>query len=54
MKMGKNALWRQSDLGAEDAWDYLASQLTLAFATNDMKEGVAAFFAKRDPVWTNS
>lgn len=54
MKMGKNALWRQSDLGTEDAWDYLASQLTLAFATNDMKEGVAAFFAKRDPVWTNS
>lgn len=54
MKMGKDALWRQSDLGAEDAWDYLASQLTLAFSTNDMKEGVAAFFEKRAPVWTNS
>ena len=54
MKMGKDALWRQSDLAATDAWDFLASQLTLAFATNDMKEGVAAFFEKRDPVWTNS
>jgi enoyl-CoA hydratase len=54
MKLGKDALWRQSDLGAEDAWDYLAGQLTLAFSTNDMKEGVAAFFAKRDPVWTNT
>ena len=52
MKLGKDALWRQSDLGAEEAWEYLAGQLTLAFSTNDMKEGVAAFFAKRDPVWT--
>lgn len=54
MKMGKDALWRQADLGAEDAWDFLASQLTLAFATDDMKEGVAAFFEKRDPVWTGA
>lgn len=54
MKLGKDALWRQSDLAATDAWDFLASQLTLAFSTNDMKEGVAAFFEKRDPVWTNS
>ena len=54
MKMGKDALWRQLDMGAEDAWDFLAGQLTLASATNDMKEGVAAFFDKRDPVWTNS
>ena len=52
MKMGKDALWRQSDLPAEDAWDFLAGQLTIAFSTADMKEGVAAFFEKRDPVWT--
>jgi len=54
MKMGKDALWRQADMGATDAWDYLAGRLTLAFATNDMREGVAAFFEQRDPVWTNS
>lgn len=54
MKMGKDALWRQADMGATDAWDYLAGRLTLAFATNDMREGVAAFFDKREPVWTNS
>lgn len=54
MKMGKDALWRQSDMNATDAWDYLAGRLTLAFSTNDMREGVAAFFEKRDPVWTNS
>jgi enoyl-CoA hydratase len=54
MKMGKDAIWRHYDLAAGDAWDYLAGQLTLAFSTNDMKEGVAAFFDKREPVWTNS
>jgi enoyl-CoA hydratase len=52
MKMGKDALWRQSDLPAQDAWDFLAGQLTIAFSTADMKEGVAAFFEKRDPIWS--
>jgi enoyl-CoA hydratase len=51
MRMGKDALWRQGDLPLEDAWDYLRAQLTIAFATEDIKEGVAAFFEKRDPVW---
>jgi enoyl-CoA hydratase len=52
MKLGKDALWRQQDLGAEDAWDFLRAQLTIAFSTEDMNEGVKAFFEKRDPVWT--
>ena len=51
MKLGKDALWRQQDLPIVNAWDFLQSQLTLAFATEDMAEGVAAFFEKRDPVW---
>jgi enoyl-CoA hydratase/carnithine racemase len=52
MKLGKDALWRQKDLPVEDAWDYLRAQLTIAFSTEDMSEGVAAFFEKREPVWT--
>ncbi|HWI72320.1 MAG TPA: enoyl-CoA hydratase-related protein [Baekduia sp.] len=52
MKLGRDALWRQGDLGAQDAWDFLRAQLTIAFATEDMHEGVAAFFEKRDPVWS--
>jgi enoyl-CoA hydratase/carnithine racemase len=52
MKLGKDALWRQEDQTAEDAWDFLRSQLTIAFSTEDMAEGVKAFFEKRNPVWT--
>lgn len=52
MKLGRDALWRQNDLAAEDAWDFLRAQLTIAFATDDMQEGVAAFFEKREPVWS--
>jgi enoyl-CoA hydratase len=52
MKLGKDALWRQEDQTAEDAWDFLRSQLTIAFSTDDMDEGVKAFFEKREPVWT--
>ncbi|WP_354701127.1 Enoyl-CoA-hydratase [Paraconexibacter sp. AEG42_29] len=51
MKLGKDALWRQKDMPLEDAWDHLRSQLTIAFSTEDIQEGVNAFFEKRDPVW---
>ncbi len=51
MQLGKDALWRQGDMPLEDAWDYLRSQLALAFSTEDIQEGVAAFKAGRDPVW---
>ena len=51
MRMGKDAIWRQGDMTLEDAWDYLRSQLALAFSTDDIQEGVAAFKEGRDPVW---
>jgi enoyl-CoA hydratase len=51
MKLGKDALWRQQDMPLEDALDYLRAQLTIAFSTEDIQEGVKAFFEKRDPEW---
>jgi enoyl-CoA hydratase len=51
MKLGKDALYRQQDMAFADALDYLRSQLSLALSTEDIEEGVKAFFEKREPVW---
>jgi enoyl-CoA hydratase len=52
MKLGKDAMYRQLDMPFEDALDYLRAQLSLSFTTEDIQEGVRAFFEKRDPNWT--
>jgi enoyl-CoA hydratase len=52
MKLGKEAMYRQLDMPFEDALDYLRSQLSIAFTTEDIQEGVRAFFEKREPQWT--
>ncbi|HEY6396259.1 MAG TPA: enoyl-CoA hydratase/isomerase family protein [Solirubrobacteraceae bacterium] len=51
MKLGKDAMFRQQDMALADALDFLRSQLTIAFSTEDIQEGVRAFFEKREPVW---
>jgi enoyl-CoA hydratase/carnithine racemase len=51
LKLGKDAIFRQQDMAFADALDFLRAQLSLAFGTEDLHEGVAAFFEKRDPHW---
>jgi enoyl-CoA hydratase/carnithine racemase len=51
MRLGKDAMYRQLDMAFEDALDYLRSQLSLAMTTEDIVEGVQAFFEKREPNW---
>jgi enoyl-CoA hydratase len=51
MRLGKDAMYRQLDMPFEDALDYLRSQLSLAMTTEDIVEGVQAFFEKREPQW---
>lgn len=52
MKHGKDAMYRQQDMAFEEALDFLRAQLALAFATEDIQEGVRAFFERREPQWT--
>jgi enoyl-CoA hydratase/carnithine racemase len=35
-----------------DALDFLRVQLTIAFSTEDIQEGVKALFERREPQWT--
>ncbi len=51
MRLGKDAMFRQQDMAFLDALDFLRSQLTIAFSTEDIQEGVRAFFEKREPEW---
>jgi enoyl-CoA hydratase len=52
MKLGKDAMYRQMDMPYDEALDFLRSQLSVAFTTEDIQEGVKAFFEKREPQWT--
>jgi len=51
MRMGKDAMFRQQDMAFMDALEYLHAQLSLALSTEDIVEGVTAFFEKREPQW---
>jgi enoyl-CoA hydratase len=51
MRLGKQAMRRQLDMPLDDALDYLRAQLSLALSTEDIVEGVTAFFEKREPQW---
>jgi enoyl-CoA hydratase/carnithine racemase len=51
MRLGKDAMFRQLDMPFLEALDFLRAQLTIALSTEDIQEGVKAFFEKRDPEW---
>jgi len=51
MRLGHDAMYRQQDMAVDDALEYLRAQLSLTFSTEDIVEGVTAFFEKRDPEW---
>jgi enoyl-CoA hydratase len=51
MRLGHDAMYRQQDMAVDEALEYLRSQLSLTFSTEDIVEGVTAFFEKREPEW---
>jgi enoyl-CoA hydratase/carnithine racemase len=52
MKLGKDALWRTQDMPLASALDVLQAQLTIAAASDDAKEGIAAFLERREARWS--
>ncbi len=51
MRLGHDAMYRQQDMDVDDALEFLRSQLSLTFSTEDIIEGTKAFFEKREPQW---
>jgi len=49
LRVGRDSFYRQQDMEFRAALEYLQAQLTLVTLSEDAKEGVAAFFEKREP-----
>jgi len=52
MQMGLHAFNEQRKMSVEEALPYLREQLYAVLNSEDAKEGLAAFFEKREPQWT--
>ncbi|MDL2286012.1 enoyl-CoA hydratase/isomerase family protein [Desulfococcaceae bacterium OttesenSCG-928-F15] len=52
LRLGKEAFYAMQDKPFEEALDYLSGKLAEIAATEDAKEGVAAFIEKRQPQFT--
>ena len=51
VRIGKQAFYRQLEMGLEDAYDYASQVMTENMLTKDAEEGIDAFLQKRSPVW---
>ena len=49
MRLGRDSFYRTQDMEFRAALEYLQAQLSLVTLTDDTREGVAAFFQKREP-----
>lgn len=53
IRLGKESLYTQRDMSFKEALEYLSDNLTIIMGTDDSKEGIQAFFDKREPQWKN-
>lgn len=49
--LGKQAFYRQADLGLGDAYEYASELVVRNMLAEDAVEGISAFVEKRAPVW---
>jgi enoyl-CoA hydratase len=52
VRLGKDSLYAQQDMGFHEALEHQRAQLTIALSTHDAHEGVAAFMERREPRWS--
>src|SRR5690606_12728776 len=51
LKLGKEAFYRQVEMGLADAYDYASRVMVDSLLAGDAKEGISAFIEKRKPEW---
>jgi enoyl-CoA hydratase/carnithine racemase len=51
VKIGKEAFYRQLEMGLDDAYRFTAEVMVENMLAQDAQEGIAAFIAKRPPEW---
>ncbi|TAN59242.1 MAG: enoyl-CoA hydratase, partial [Magnetospirillum sp.] len=51
VKIGKEAFYRQLEMGLDDAYGHAAAVMTTNMLARDAAEGIDAFLAKRPPRW---
>ena len=51
VKVGKEAFYRQAEMGLDDAYAYAAQVMTENMLARDAAEGIDAFLSKRPPIW---
>jgi enoyl-CoA hydratase/carnithine racemase len=51
LKIGKEAFYKQRELGLAEAYRYTAEVMTENMLARDAVEGIGAFVEKRDPKW---
>ncbi len=51
VKIGKEAFYRQQEMGLSEAYDYCAAVMVENMLARDAEEGIGAFLEKRQPQW---
>jgi enoyl-CoA hydratase/carnithine racemase len=51
VRLGKEAFYRQLEMGLEEAYAYAGRVMTENMMARDAEEGIGAFLEKRKPVW---
>jgi enoyl-CoA hydratase/carnithine racemase len=54
LAIGKEAFYRQVEMGLDEAYAYASEVMTRNMLARDAGEGIDAFLGKRQPVWTGT
>ncbi|MBV8522559.1 MAG: enoyl-CoA hydratase, partial [Acetobacteraceae bacterium] len=54
LAIGKEAFYRQAEMGLDAAYEYASEVMVRNMMARDAEEGIDAFLQKREPAWTGA